>query len=181
MLTKYPRVLIFFRGYIKIKEKYYYMGDRMDKFIESIKKIMIEDRKKIISNRNIEDLYIWEVADKWIDKNAQNQQEFEQKLDALGSILKNSNFESAIKTSALAFRENNTDKAIETVELIKKVTHTKEYIKNSEISGYKILSKYEEPSTYKTDSFIVHTNIMIRLYKYLEEKLCKVKEENYGK
>ena len=48
------------------------------------------------------------------------------------------------------------------------------------MSGYKILSKYEDANTYKTDSFKIHTNIIIRLYKYLDEKLIQIKGAKDG-
>jgi len=138
---------------------------------------MMNDRNDIVANKNIEALYIWELADQWININIKNKQEFEQKLNALGSILNDIDFKNAVEISKLALKEKDgDDNATKTAELIKKIKQGKLYIKNSQISGYQILSKYEEPTVYKTDSFIVHTNIMMRLYKYLQEKVNEAKK-----
>lgn len=143
----------------------------MDEFIESIKNKMTKDKEKIISQKNIEDLYVLELADKWIDINVKSKEEYIQKLEALGEILKNKDFQKAIKISALAMDEKNSDEKVkEIAELITKIRKTDEYKENSRISGYKILSKYENPNVLKTDSFIVHTNIMMKLFEYLKEK-----------
>lgn len=150
----------------------------MDKFIENIKEIMKEDRKRIILNSDIEELYIWELADNWIDMNIQTEYEFKKKINALGNILNTEDFKSAIQSSKIAFNENNTEEAKATAELIKKIRNTEEYKENSKVCNYKILEKYEDYETYKTDSFIVHTNIMLRMYKYLEETAKKIEIHN---
>lgn len=152
----------------------------MNNFVENIKSIIIEDKENYISNKDIENLYICELADNWIDINVKTQNEFEQKLNALGIILNHDNFQKAIEKSNLALIENDIEKRREVAELVKKIIETEEYLQNSRISGYKILGKYEDPNTYKTDSFKVHTNIMIRLYKYLNEKLIQIKGAKYG-
>ena len=149
----------------------------MDNFLEKIKIIMLRDRKTILLDKNLEDLYIWELADKWINKNVKSKEEFQAKVEALGNILNNAEFQKAISKSKIAFEENDIEKQNEISELIKKIVQTKEYVENSEISGYRILSKYEDINTYKTDSFIVHTNTMLKLYKYLNEKLTEVRGE----
>lgn len=153
----------------------------MDKIMENVNRIMQDDRKKIVDKNDTEQLYVWEIANKWVEMNVQNKQEFEEKLGALGKILENEKFKKAIEITKTSLRkEFDLNKAQEVAELIKEIKQTDEYIENSKIARYKLLDKYEEPITYKTDSFRVHTNIMTRLYKYLEEKLCQMKEEKYG-
>lgn len=138
--------------------------------MQKIKDKMTQDRKKIVSKNNIEDLYVWEIANKWLNINVKSRDEFEIKIEAMGKILNSESFRQAVKTSKLAYEEKNTNyKAKEAAELIKKLKETEQYIENAKISGYKILSKYENPSTYKTDAFIVHANIMTRLYNYLSK------------
>lgn len=147
----------------------------MDKFIENIKKEMLKDREGFVLKNYIEEVYIWELADKWMDMNIQTQEDLEEKLKALGNIVNNENYKNAIKASDIAFYENNKEKEIEAAELIKKIKQTDEYKENSKICNYKLLDKYEEPNTYKTDSFIVHTNMIRKMYVYLEEKLKQAK------
>lgn len=146
----------------------------MDNFIEKIKKEMLKDREKFISKNYIEEVYIWELADKWIDTNVQTQIDFENKLNALGNIVNNSYYKNAVKASNIAFTENNNEKSIEAAEFIRKIKQTEEYENYSKVCGYKILDKYEDPITYKTDSFIVHTNMIIKMYTYLKEKIEEV-------
>lgn len=149
----------------------------MDRSMKFLKENMLKDKEEFASKWNIEDLFIWELADKWIDINIKNVQEFEPKVNALGGILNDRDFIKAVETSKLAFKEKEiNDTAIKTAELIKKVRQSEIYIKNKEIAGYKILSKYEEPAIYKTDSFIVQSNMIIRLYNYLQKKVNELKK-----
>lgn len=143
----------------------------MDIFIEKIKKQILKDKELFISKRNVENLYILELADKWIDMNIKSKEDYIKKLNAMEKILNNNDFRKVIETSRLALEEKNTnERANEAASFITNMIKTEEYKENSDISGYKILSKFENPSVFKTDAFIVHTNIMIKLFEYLKAK-----------
>ena len=151
----------------------------MDSTMKFLKENMLKDKEEFTSKWNIEDLFIWELADKWIDMNIKNVQEFEPKVNALGNILNDRDFIKAVEISKIAFKEKEVnDNAIQTAELIKKVRKSKAYIKNKEIAGYEILSDYEEPEIYKTDSFIVHVNMITKLSEYLQGKVSELKKYN---
>ena len=140
----------------------------MDRFLEDIKIKIAEDKKKVAAKFNVEDLYIIELASKWIEINVSNEKEFEDKIQSLGRILNDRDFQEAVRISNFELEQNN-DNANQIVELIRKIKTKESYKEDSKISGYKLLDKYEDPSTYKTDAFIVHVNIVKKMYSYLNE------------
>lgn len=143
----------------------------MDIFIEKIKKQMLADKEKFISQKKIENLYVLELADKWVDMNVKDKEDYIRKLNAMEKIVNNNDFRNVIEIGRLALEEKNTnDKANEAARLITNIIRTEEYKENSNISGYKILSKFENSAVFKTDAFMVHSNIMIKLFEYLKSK-----------
>ena len=143
----------------------------MNDYMENLKKIMKEDQKIFAQKLDLEKLYSISVAEQWIQMNVKNEDEFHRKLSALGNILNEAEFQKAMLLSKEICRPAMFDpeKANAAAACIAKLAQSSVYRESASDAGYRLLDKYKEPRIYKTDAFVTHSAIMMRLYEYLRE------------
>ena len=139
-------------------------------------KKMEADKKAASANLDLEKLYSIAVAEQWIQMNVRDEDEFHRKLSALGNILNAEEFQKAVLLSKEICHSSTFDpeKANTAASCIAKLAKSKVYLENTSEAGYQLLDKYKEPSIYKTDAFVTHSAIMMRLYEYL----CELENAN---
>ena len=132
----------------------------------------IEADKETASEKlDLEKLYSIAVAEQWVEMNVRDKDEFHRNLSALGNILNATEYREATRLSKEICRPSAFDleKAKAAASCIARLAQSKTYTENVSAAGYQLLDKYKEPTIYKTDAFVTHSSIMMRLYEYLLE------------
>ena len=134
-------------------------------------KKMEADKKSASAQLDFEKLYGIAVAEQWILMNVKNKPECIRKREALRNILYSEEYQKARELSKEIYRckIDAPELRKEAAACIAKLAQSRVYNENASDAGYELLDKYKNPETYKTDSFVTHSNIMTALCEYLFE------------
>ena len=153
-------------------------------YYETIKNIIDGDMKKFVVGPELgfERLYIFQLANNWVQKNVKTQEDFDKKLKALKEIIYDKRFVEAIDLGNEAYnmnldeehreekKEQIEEKALEAAKRIAMIRKSENYIKKSKEAGYEILEKYENPNYHIENPLKEQMKIVEELCEYLLEK-----------
>lgn len=127
------------------------------------------DRKAAAQKGDVERLYIIELARKWIELRVKDAESFEKTVSALAKIFDTPEFQKAMAFSKELCRADSYDpeKGREAAAQIVKLSESAVYAECAPIAGYHILDKFKKAETYRTDAFVIHSNMTTRLCEYL--------------
>lgn len=150
----------------------------MCNYIELLNSKFDTDKKAFIKKSNYEKVFVLEMAKIWIPENTQSLCELSKATAAMGAILGSDEFQKtiAISKEMRASKAIDPQKCEEMATLITKLSESETYLKNTDTAVYKILDKFKDPETYKTDAFANHANIMTLFHKYLCETERYIRE-----
>ena len=143
----------------------------MNNYTEILNAKFDADKKTFIEEQDFSKVYVLEVAKEWIPKNAHSSEELSKAVTALGAILGSDEFQKtiAISKEMRASKVIDPQKCQEMASLMTALSESELYLKNTDTAAFKILDKFKDPKTYRTDAFKDFSNSITRFYKYFCE------------